>query len=947
MNGRFTGFRGRRAIPVIVCVALSLWACRAEEKRPEPTDNVCSRRCSLAETRSLAGFEDGTDDFSAGKNVDSLERAASVPGWTDRVYEGRRCLQVRCPDVPGRHWRTVFREYDRSVDLSGTPVLSFGIHTDEGAPAADYYVRLVLCNGAGSTFESMARVMPKEWNATIFDLHECPFLDNIRRMEIGLMNDSDSIWRNAAFRIDGIEAGRPIDLTFEMPGSASLFEAERGEVSQQDGMLVFDFETGGTLTSPSLAGSRNSVFNPELRDRNTMFFVMENRSSAQKLKIGFLTDKEGEYAEVRSKTFDIEPSSPKRAYYFNFSDLETAAGHLTGFRIEPLGGEGMLLIDRITFEREAVLEPFAGTIDACTADDDKITIRGTVRPEYGERYSRIAVYEAPMYVEEKGTAGLTRLYEGPLSSSFAIDCIPLRRRNGNTHLSSRLLAVAEDDKGGSLKIAPYFYIENWRDFTDNPYAFRLPERSVSVLDFGARGDGFTDDTRSIQAAVDEVSARGGGRVVLPGDSGLYGRRYVATHIMMRSNVELHLAKGAILWQSQEENDYPYRPVYGHDVIIPNTPWTHSLYVNRPLIQAKDVENIKITGPGKIRSADPYCVDPHLDHYARTCTDRIHVVPIGCWKVTNMELSDLELVRTNNYHTGFYFCRNLFVGNVKMHEVQCVSGDGVSLSIGTNHVKVARLIFESNDDGIVLCSSYNDPRGGVWWWGDNDWDRSVRHVEVCHSYINSGGGKAIALIPWGSNNPDQQKQETDSIFVYDNVLRGGYSVGTWPDNPFDGKPFDNTEVDDYAPVKNFRIFDNEYLSPCDLLCIRPTNFITDCGIRSSSTFRNGDFAFGHTYWTMEGEAGEENGYGYARHGGRLYEGLYLPAGDYDFAAETMASGEMFVENAESGEPAGTAAIETETWAPQTLRVRIPESGTYFLGIRGADARIRNAVLTKVQ
>lgn len=98
------------------------------------------------------------------------------------------------------------------------------------------------------------------------------------------------------------------------------------------------------------------------------------------------------------------------------------------------------------------------------------------------------------------------------------------------------------------------------------------------------------------------------------------------------------------------------------------------------------------------------------------------------------------------------------------------------------MKVARIFLESNDDGIVMTSSYADPRGGVWWWGDNDWDRSVRNVEVCHSYINSGGGKAIALIPWGSTNPDQQKQETDNVNVYDNVLMGGYSVGTWCDNP---------------------------------------------------------------------------------------------------------------------------------------------------------------------
>lgn len=89
------------------------------------------------------------------------------------------------------------------------------------------------------------------------------------------------------------------------------------------------------------------------------------------------------------KFSDIDPNSPKKGYFFNFSDLPQAEGALTGFRIEPLGGAGELSIDRITFEQEVVLKPFAGSIDRCTATPRSgIEIRGTTSPEYASKYAR-------------------------------------------------------------------------------------------------------------------------------------------------------------------------------------------------------------------------------------------------------------------------------------------------------------------------------------------------------------------------------------------------------------------------------------------------------------------------------------------------------------------------------------------------------------------------------
>lgn len=367
--------------------------------------------------------------------------------------------------------------------------------------------------------------------------------------------------------------------------------------------------------------------------------------------------------------------------------------------------------------------------------------------------------------------------------------------------------------------------------------------------------------------------------------------------------------------------------------------------NWPLVYGIKIENVRITGGGKIRSNDPYCLDPRYTHYAKDCSERIHVVPVAFYDCKNIEVSDVEIVRANNYHSVYYACENVFIGNVKMHEAKCVSGDGMGLAIGTHQVKIMRVFLESNDDGVVLWSSYKDPRGLLWWKAKPEQDNSIRDITTCHSYINSGGGKAIAIIPWGTDNPNQENQEIYNIIVYDNVLQGGYSVGPWFDNPFNGRQsFDNAEMDDYSSVKEFRIHNNEYRSPCDLICIQATDFITDCGLHSAETLQNADFKLGHCYWTIKGEAGEKDGFAWAK-GGRIYEGLWLTPGKYTFTAEGKSNGRFFIENAASGAFSATASFQTTDWAEQKLTLSVNVADTYYIGLDGEDAQMRKVQFEK--
>ena len=71
-------------------------------------------------------------------------------------------------------------------------------------------------------------------------------------------------------------------------------------------------------------------------------------------------------------------------------------------------------------------------------------------------------------------------------------------------------------------------------------ALSLGATDFFARDFGARPDGVTLNTASIQAAIDFASSRGGGRVVL--DKG----DYISGSIYLKNNVTLHIEKDAAL-----------------------------------------------------------------------------------------------------------------------------------------------------------------------------------------------------------------------------------------------------------------------------------------------------------------------------------------------------------------------------------------------------------------
>ncbi len=657
--------------------------------------------------------------------------------------------------------------------------------------------------------------------------------------------------------------GYVLNTLGEVGGQAHFYELESdttGEtaaLTDDRGTMVWTLDGETRLTSPAFPDSSDTVYNMKMPRRNTVMMVITNRSTARLLTLTFATTTHP-WGNNGAICVELAQDGEPHAYYFNLSALPAYCdGRMAQFTLSA-EGEGDILIHRYTFEQEKVIREPACVEVSCMADpaSETITVKGRLLDTpalFALAGGTLDLYTTTMADEQDTPAGKRRIASVPLPAAggaFVIEGIPLRDEH-TTRLPYQLALFATlDDR--TLWLCDRFYIENYEDFDQSPYAFELPSLTVSVTDFGAKGDGFTNDTEAIQAALDHVAAAGGGTVVLPGSTELYGRRFVVTSLLMPSMTELHFEEGAILWQSQRKDDYDYEVAYGHDGVIPGINWTHNLHVaNLPLIQAANAHHIKITGKGTIRMMDTGSEEGvGMPGYATGCPDRIHCIPLGFFCVNHVEWKDFEIIRSNNYHTDLYHCSDCYVANLRLHEVKCVSGDGFGVG-GAHRVLVNRCFFQSNDDGIVMSCHMYDPRGILWWTNMVGEDGCCDRIKTVHSYLNSGGGKALAFIPWGTSDRDQSRQEIKNIEAYDNYLTSVNPVGTWPDNPYNGKqPFDNTETDDYSPVKNVRILGNRYEGNCTLGPIAATNVLTDCGVHATSQFRNGDFSLGGmANWTL--------------------------------------------------------------------------------------------------
>ncbi|MBN2218628.1 MAG: glycoside hydrolase family 28 protein [Pirellulales bacterium] len=213
------------------------------------------------------------------------------------------------------------------------------------------------------------------------------------------------------------------------------------------------------------------------------------------------------------------------------------------------------------------------------------------------------------------------------------------------------------------------------------------QRQFNVVDFGAAAsDGNLDDvhknTQAIQRAVDACAASGGGRVVVPAGT------FATATIVLKSNVTLHLDKGAVLLGSPSIKDYPFHK--------PANRRRYDLHLGRSLVLAQGADRVGVTGEGTINGNSK----TKNDFYGpgRLNGDR----PTALWfdECTNVTVQGITMTSAGFWTNPYSLCRNVHIDGIRITESTFMNNDGCDICDCEN-VVIENCDIDCLDDAICL------------------------------------------------------------------------------------------------------------------------------------------------------------------------------------------------------------------------------------------------------
>lgn len=246
--------------------------------------------------------------------------------------------------------------------------------------------------------------------------------------------------------------------------------------------------------------------------------------------------------------------------------------------------------------------------------------------------------------------------------------------------------------------------------------------SRNILEFGAKPDGKTLNTNAIQRAIDDVSQKGGGTVLVPAGIFLTGL------IELKSRVTLSLAERSTLLGSTSMDDYKFD----------SSSSAHNGPNPRHLIFAMNADDVAISGTGTIDGQGPSFWEPSdkappAEEWAGVASHDLTPKKGGrpsplllfanCRRLT---VQDLHIQNSPGWTLHTINCDNVDIHGISIkNPVNGPNTDGIDIT-GSQNVTISNCSIETGDDAICLKSQ--NPFGPE--------PRLVKNVTVSNCHLST-------------------------------------------------------------------------------------------------------------------------------------------------------------------------------------------------------------------